>query len=172
MWTMNVGILMPFSHCLLHMVHSSCFMFHAIHVGNWLPSHMWQNYSWIQYIHYIYTQFHLLTFIFLLYFGLFTVIGSLISILRSVAPERRRKFDVIFCANDGLRLLIFAFFLHSFIITLESCSPCSLSVSSSFSANNIQNVICHFLFVFFFSFFLFGFVSWLSVSPEKAHAVS
>lgn len=114
------------------------------------------------------TQFHLLTFIFLLYFGLFTVIGSLISILRSVAPERRRKFDVIFCANDGLRLLIFASFLHSFIITLESCSPLSLSVSSSFSANKIQNVICHFNSFIFLSRLLF----YCLPRSQKAHAVS
>lgn len=62
---------------------------------------------------------YLLTFIFLLqYLGLFAVIESLISILSSVAPERRRKFDVIFCASDGRRLL--GSLLHSFKMVLES----------------------------------------------------
>lgn len=82
----------------------------------------------------IFIRFNRLTFIFLLqYFGLFGVIESLISILSSVAPDRRRKFDVIFCANDGLRLL--ASLLHSFKMVLESWSTWLLRVSSSFSEN-------------------------------------
>lgn len=82
----------------------------------------------------IFILFNRLTFIFLLqYFGLFGVIESLISILSSVAPDRRRKFDVIFCANDGLRLLVSL--LHSFKMVLESWSTWLLRVSSSFSDN-------------------------------------
>lgn len=167
-----VGIfLLPIANGSWFMFHVSCFMLNKCAIDHHQPSPMWPNYCWIHHIHYSVYMHNsiclLLTFIFLLYFGLFTVIGSLISILRSVAPERRRKFDVIFCANDGLRLLIFASFLHSFIITLESCSPWSLSVSSSFSANKIQNVICHFLFSFLSIFFLFRLPKF-----QKAHAVT
>lgn len=74
------------------------------------------------------------TLIFLLqYLELLADIESLISILSSVAPERRLRFDVIFCANDGRRLL--ASLLHSFKIVLESWSTWLFRVSSSFSAN-------------------------------------
>lgn len=80
------------------------------------------------------------TLIFLLqYLELFADIESLISILSSVAPERRLKFDVIFCANDGRRL--FASLLHSFKIVLESWSTWLFSVSSSFSVTKTQEKI-------------------------------
>lgn len=81
---------------------------------------------------------HTRTLIFLLqYLELFADTESLISILSSVAPERRLRFDVIFCANDGRRLL--ASLLHSFKIVLESWSTWLFRVSSSFSANGIRN---------------------------------
>lgn len=130
------------------MAHVSCLILY-MWAMDYVSSQMWQRFIVRFIIHYklcIHLCMRnnsicwLLTFIFLLYFGLFTVIGSLISILRSVAPERRLKFDVIFCANDGFRLLIFSSFLHSFIITLESCSPWSLSVSSSFSAKKNSKI--------------------------------
>lgn len=46
-----------------------------------------------------------LTLIFLLQcFGLFAFTGSLISIFNSVAPDKRLRFEVTFCANEALRL--------------------------------------------------------------------
>lgn len=82
-----------------------------------------------------------LTLIFLLqYFELFAFCGSLISILRSAAPDNRRKFDVIFWANDGRRLLLKSF-LHSFSIVLESNSVGLCNVSSSFSDDWKWNIM-------------------------------
>lgn len=72
------------------------------------------------------------TLIFLLqYFELVALDGSFISSLRSAAPDKRRKLDVIFWASDGRRL--FKSFLHSLIIVLESNSVGLCNVSSSFS---------------------------------------
>lgn len=95
----------------------------------------------------------LITLIFLLQnFGFVCGLGSVISIFRSPAPERRLRFVVIFCASEGRRLLYFSLFPLSVNIIFDSTDAWWWSSSSSFCCccNISSSVSAAYDFFFYF----------------------